>query len=57
MNDGRAITSTGIFRYFSIQTALVKGLFPVARGTVAVVSVSMGMLVTVVFAILLAGKL
>ncbi|KAG5634160.1 hypothetical protein H0H81_003121 [Sphagnurus paluster] len=49
--------SLGIARYFSIQTALVKGRFPVARGGVALIAALLGALVVATFGVLLHGRL
>jgi hypothetical protein len=47
----------GFTRYFSIQVALTKGVFPVARLATGFVAMMLGVLVTLTFGILLAGKL
>jgi len=49
---GLAVLVIGIFRYFSIQTALPKGKFPVARVTTAFIAVVLSALVVTVFSIL-----
>jgi len=55
-NSGLALY-LGVIRYFTVQTALVKGQFPVARLVTGLISVMLTALVSVTFAILLAGKL
>lgn len=44
-------------RYFTIQAALTKGYFPVARLVTGFIAIALTVLVTLTFAILLAGKL
>ena len=51
-----ASSKTGVTRYFSVQTSLVKGTFPVARLTPALIAIMLSVLVTLTFGILLAGK-
>ena len=46
----------GFTRYFSIQSALTKGLFPAARWTVAGITMVLGALVSIVFALSLHGR-
>lgn len=48
---------SGVTRYFSIQVALTKGVFPVARLATGFVAMMLGVLVALTFGILLAGKL
>ncbi|KAH8085987.1 hypothetical protein BXZ70DRAFT_899974 [Cristinia sonorae] len=50
---GIAVLFIGITRYFTVQVALVKGVYPVARITPAFLSVSLLAIVFVVFGILL----
>ena len=47
----------GFTRYFTIQVALTKGVFPVARFATGFVAMMLGVIVTLTFGILLAGKL
>ena len=51
------INCSGLTRYFTIQVALTKGVFPVARLATGFVAMMLGVLVTLTFGILLAGKL
>lgn len=44
-------------RYFTIQAALVKGQFPVARLATAMIALMLVVLVTMTFGMLLVGKL
>ncbi|KAJ7600751.1 hypothetical protein C8J56DRAFT_911184 [Mycena floridula] len=46
----------GTIRYFTVQSALVNGQFPVARVSMAIIGVALSLLVTSTFAILLLGK-
>jgi len=50
---GLVVLAIGITRYFSVQRALTKGMFPVARLTVATISIVLGTLVAVVFGALI----
>ncbi|KAF9013372.1 hypothetical protein BDQ17DRAFT_1211702, partial [Cyathus striatus] len=52
---GLVILFIGTVRYYSIQAALTKGLYPAARVTTGFVAVALTCLVTVTFAILLSG--
>lgn len=52
----RSYITSGIIRYFSIQRALAKGLFPVARIGVTGITLIMGVIIVVVFAILTAER-
>ncbi|KAF9561341.1 hypothetical protein CPC08DRAFT_707474 [Agrocybe pediades] len=54
---GLIVLFIGVVRYFTVQTALVKGQFPVARLATGLISVMLTALVSVTFAMLLAGKL
>jgi hypothetical protein len=47
----------GVVRYFTIQFALIKGYFPVARLATGFIAVILTALVTLTFSILIAGKL
>ena len=51
------IFCSGFTRYFTIQVALIKGVFPVARLATGFVTMMLGVIVTLTFGILLAGKL
>ncbi|KAJ7695113.1 hypothetical protein B0H17DRAFT_1056458 [Mycena rosella] len=53
---GLVILTLGTTRYFRIQTALTKGMFPVARITAAGVTFGLGTIITIVFAILLSAQ-
>lgn len=54
---GVIVLSIGLTRYFVVQSALVKGIFPVARVSPTFIAITLTALVTVVFSILVAGKL
>ena len=51
------IFCSGFTRYFTVQVALTKGVFPVARLATGFIAMMLGVLVTLTFGILLAGKL
>ncbi|KAJ7090590.1 hypothetical protein C8R43DRAFT_908379 [Mycena crocata] len=53
---GIVVLALGTIRYFRIQSALTKGMFPVARFTAASITFVLGAVVVVVFAILVAGR-
>ncbi|KAJ7460595.1 hypothetical protein FB451DRAFT_1405154 [Mycena latifolia] len=53
---GLVILATGTTRYFRIQSALTKGMFPVARITAAGVTFGLGAVIIVVFAVLLSAQ-
>jgi len=48
---------TGVTRYFTVQAALTKGFFPVARFVTALMTLALTVLTFLTFGILLAGKL
>lgn len=50
---GICILVLGLTRYFTVQAAMLRGRFPVARNTVTLISVSLAALVSVVMGILL----
>ncbi|KAF8195523.1 hypothetical protein BJ912DRAFT_957336 [Pholiota molesta] len=54
---GLMVLFIGVVRYFTIQFALIKGYFPVARLTTGFIAVILTALVTLTFSILIAGKL
>ncbi|KAF8909022.1 hypothetical protein CPB84DRAFT_1766697 [Gymnopilus junonius] len=54
---GLLVLLIGVARYFTIQAALMKGYFPVAHLTTGFIAVVLTTLVTLTFAILIAGKL
>lgn len=54
---GIAVLFVGITRYFTVQSALTQGNFPVARLVVLAISSVLIVLTTVVFAVLLAGRI
>jgi len=54
---GLLVLFIGFTRYFTVQVALTKGVFPVARLGTGFVAMMLGVLVTLTFGILLAGKL
>lgn len=49
--------SLGVTRYFSVQAALTKGNFPVARIVTGFIALALTILVLLTFGILVAGKL
>jgi hypothetical protein len=51
-----AVLAIGVTRYFSIQSALTRGKFPVARVTVAAITTGLSVLVILVFSVLVAVK-
>ncbi|KAJ6624975.1 hypothetical protein B0H10DRAFT_1784063 [Mycena sp. CBHHK59/15] len=51
-----AFGMTGTIRYFSIQKALTKGQYPIARLTAAGITFVLGAVIVVVFAILLSSR-
>ncbi|KAJ7600459.1 hypothetical protein C8J56DRAFT_768953 [Mycena floridula] len=53
---GLIVLFIGMIRYFTVQSALVNGHFPVARISMAVIGVALSLLVIVTFALLLLGK-
>ncbi|KXN88139.1 hypothetical protein AN958_07598 [Leucoagaricus sp. SymC.cos] len=54
---GLIVLAVGLIRYFIVQSALVKGIFPVARLTPVLIATSLTSLVTVVFSLLVSGRL
>ncbi|KAF9534518.1 hypothetical protein CPB83DRAFT_804538 [Crepidotus variabilis] len=54
---GLAVLFIGVVRYYTVQAALVKGSFPVARLATAFIATMLTALVTLTFGVLLAGKL
>ncbi|KIK03322.1 hypothetical protein K443DRAFT_95339 [Laccaria amethystina LaAM-08-1] len=54
---GLLVLFIGVARYFTIQAALTKGYFPVARLATGFIAIALTVLVTLTVAILLAGKL
>lgn len=54
---GLLVLFIGFTRYFTIQAALTKGVFPVARLATGFVAMMLGVLMTLTFGILLAGKM
>ncbi|KAF8073661.1 hypothetical protein FPV67DRAFT_1478853 [Lyophyllum atratum] len=54
---GLIVLMIGVVRYFSIQAALTKGNFPVARAVTGFITATLTLLVVVTFGILVAGKL
>ncbi|PPQ99190.1 LOW QUALITY PROTEIN: hypothetical protein CVT26_014113 [Gymnopilus dilepis] len=54
---GLVVLFIGVVRYFTVQSALTKGYFPVARLATGFIAVVLTALVTLTFAIMLAGKL
>ncbi|KAI6147266.1 hypothetical protein BKA82DRAFT_4151633 [Pisolithus tinctorius] len=51
---GITILILGLTRYFTVQAAMLRGRFPVARTTITLISVALAALVSVVMGILLA---
>jgi uncharacterized membrane protein YidH (DUF202 family) len=54
---GLLVLVIGVTRYFTVQAALTKGYFPVARLATGFIAVVLTALVTLTFAIMMAGKL
>ncbi|RDB17814.1 hypothetical protein Hypma_000793 [Hypsizygus marmoreus] len=54
---GLIVLMIGVARYFSIQAAMTKGNFPVARIVTAAISLALTVLIMMTFCILVAGKL
>ncbi|KAF5361015.1 hypothetical protein D9756_004834 [Leucocoprinus leucothites] len=54
---GLVVLGVGLVRYFVVQASLVKGMFPVTRLTPIFIAVSLSSLVTIVFWLLLTGRL
>ncbi|KAF8895297.1 hypothetical protein BD779DRAFT_1498680 [Infundibulicybe gibba] len=54
---GLVVLIIGVMRYFTVQAALTKGVFPVARVVPAAMAAALSVFVTVTFGILVAGKL
>ncbi|KAE9407907.1 hypothetical protein BT96DRAFT_1033791 [Gymnopus androsaceus JB14] len=52
---GIIVLLVGIFRYFTVQHALTKGTFPVARLMMAAITMVLAAIITTVFATLIAG--
>ncbi|KAH0832266.1 hypothetical protein J3R83DRAFT_13254 [Lanmaoa asiatica] len=52
---GLIILVLGVVRYFTTQSALVRGYFPVARNSITMVAFILGALVGVAFGIIVAG--
>ncbi|KAJ7224480.1 hypothetical protein GGX14DRAFT_350730 [Mycena pura] len=53
---GLVILALGTTRYFRIQTALVKGMYPVARLTAASITFVLGTIIIVIFAVMLSAR-
>ncbi|KAJ7743128.1 hypothetical protein B0H16DRAFT_1561963 [Mycena metata] len=53
---GLVVLTLGTIRYFRIQSALTQGLFPVARLTAASITLILGTIIVVLFAILLSAR-
>ncbi|KAG2064486.1 hypothetical protein BDR04DRAFT_1035155 [Suillus decipiens] len=51
---GLFILVYGLVRYFMTQAALVRGFFPVARNSIAVVAFALGTVIVIVFGVLVA---
>ncbi|KDR82639.1 hypothetical protein GALMADRAFT_238081 [Galerina marginata CBS 339.88] len=54
---GLLVLIIGVTRYFTVQVALTKGYFPVARMATGLIAVFLTALVALTFAIMMAGKL
>ncbi|KAF9265367.1 hypothetical protein L218DRAFT_924596 [Marasmius fiardii PR-910] len=52
---GITVLFIGVMRYFTVQNALVKGKFPVARFLLAGIAFALGVLVLIVFGVLISG--
>ncbi|KAF7309616.1 DUF202 domain-containing protein [Mycena indigotica] len=53
---GILVLAIGTTRYFRIQSALINGMYPVARWTSAFITVLLGAVITVVFGVMLSAK-
>ncbi|KDQ25301.1 hypothetical protein PLEOSDRAFT_1071846 [Pleurotus ostreatus PC15] len=53
---GMIVLAIGMTRYFTIQTALTKGMFPVARMVISGITLGLSVLVAVVFGVLMAER-
>ncbi|KAF8798847.1 hypothetical protein BYT27DRAFT_7122333 [Phlegmacium glaucopus] len=53
---GLSVLIIGVTRYFTVQVALTRGVFPVARLASGFIAMMLGALVALTFGILLAGK-
>ncbi|KAJ7355551.1 hypothetical protein DFH08DRAFT_690493 [Mycena albidolilacea] len=53
---GLVVLAIGTLRYFSIQSALTKGMFPVARLTAASITFVLATVIIIVFAIILSAR-
>ncbi|KAL4258083.1 Inner Membrane YidH-like protein [Pleurotus pulmonarius] len=51
---GMIVLTIGMTRYFTIQTALTKGMFPVARMVISGITFGLSVLVVIVFGVLMA---
>ncbi|KAJ3736654.1 hypothetical protein DFJ43DRAFT_989265 [Lentinula guzmanii] len=53
---GIGVLLVGLLRYFTVQTALTEGKFPVSRLMICGIALSLLVIVTIVFAVLIAGR-
>ncbi|KAJ3769185.1 hypothetical protein FB446DRAFT_649122 [Lentinula raphanica] len=53
---GILVLLIGLLRYFTVQTALTEGKFPVSRLMIGGIALSLLAIVTTVFAVLIAGR-
>ncbi|KAF4577119.1 DUF202 domain-containing protein [Pleurotus pulmonarius] len=51
---GFIVLSIGTIRYFTIQKALTKGMFPIARFTMTGIAIALGIVIIIVFSLLVA---
>ncbi|KAJ6526089.1 hypothetical protein B0H19DRAFT_970926 [Mycena capillaripes] len=50
------VLAVGVSRYFSVQVALVDGLFPISRFRVGIIALSLCGIITVLFGLLIAER-
>ncbi|KAF9465370.1 hypothetical protein BDZ94DRAFT_1214909 [Collybia nuda] len=53
---GLFVLMIGVYRYFVIQNALTKGVFPAARSAVGGITIILCVIIIIVFAVLISGK-
>ncbi|KAF7422629.1 hypothetical protein PC9H_010785 [Pleurotus ostreatus] len=53
---GFVVLSTGTIRYFTIQKALTKGMFPIARFVMTGIAIALGIVIIIVFSLLVAER-
>ncbi|TFK43962.1 hypothetical protein BDQ12DRAFT_675863 [Crucibulum laeve] len=53
---GIIVLVIGFFRYFTVQTALIRGVFPTARSCIVFITFVLSIITTIVFGVLLSGR-